>query len=133
MAGKWLSDRSHPKGVAENVALNKELTFDRLNLLGGPRTGNAGRRQPGGGVLKAAFCDFHDSVWVSNDEFDPTWGRHPPEAHFSMEETTIVSMPTDLAVAEERLTDMRYIDGLLIIKGIDCRILAVTRPRPSSQ
>jgi hypothetical protein len=50
-----------------------------------------------------------------------------------MEETTIVSMPTDLAVGEERLTDMRYIDGLLIIKGIDCRIFAVTGPRPGSQ
>ena len=128
MARKWLSDRSHPKGVAKNVALNDELTFNRLHLLGGSRAGNAGRRQPDRGVLKGAFCDFHDSVWVSNDEFDPTWGRHPPKALLPMEETTIVSMPTDLAVGEERLTDMRNIDGLLIIKGIDCRIFAVAGP-----
>jgi hypothetical protein len=133
MASNWLSDRSHPKGVAENIALNDKLTFNRLNVLGGSRAGNAGRRQPDGAVLKGALCDFHDSVWVGDDEFDPTWGRHPPEAPFPMEEPTIARMPTDLAVGEERLTDVRYIDGLLIIKGIDCRIFAVTGPRPDSQ
>jgi len=133
MASKWLSDRSHPKGVTENVALNDELTFNLLNLLGGSGAGNAGRRQPDGGVLKGAFCYLHDSVWVRNDKFDPTWVRHPPEARLPMEETTIVSMLTDLAVGEERLTDMRNIDGLLIIKGIDCRIFAVAGPRPGSQ
>jgi hypothetical protein len=126
MARKWLADRSHPKGVAKNVALNDELTFYRLNLLRGSRASDAGRRQLDGCLLKGAFCYFHDSVWVSNDEFDPTWGRHPPKALLPMEETTIVSMPTDLAVGEKWLSDMRYIDGLLIIKGIDCRIIAVT-------
>jgi hypothetical protein len=133
MSSKWLPDRSHPKGVAENVALDDKLTFDRLNVLGGSGAGNAGRRQLDDGVPKTAFCDFHDSVWVSKDDFDPTWGRHPPEARFPMEETTIASMPSHLAVGEERLTDMRYIDGLLIVKGIDCRIFAVTGPRPGSQ
>jgi hypothetical protein len=133
MASKWLSDRSHLKRVAENVTLNDELTFNRLNLLGGSRAGNAGRCQPDGCVLKGPFGDFHDSIWVSNDEFDPTWSRHSPEAPLPMKETTIVCMPTDLAVGEKRLADMRYIDGLLIIKGIDCRIFAVTGPRPGPE
>jgi hypothetical protein len=50
-----------------------------------------------------------------------------------VKQTTIGSVLTDLAVGEKRLTDVRKIDGLLIVKVIDCRILAVTGPRPGSQ
>jgi hypothetical protein len=50
-----------------------------------------------------------------------------------MEQAAIGSVLTDLAVGEKRLTDVGKIDGLLIVKVIDCRILAVTQPRPGSQ
>ena len=133
MARKWLSDRSHAKGVAEKVALNGELTFNRLNFFRGSRPGNARRRQSDGCVQKGPFCDLHDSIWVSNDEFDPTWSRQSPEARLPMKEATIVNMSTDLAVGKKRLADVRYFDGLLITKGIDSRIFAVTGPRPGSE
>jgi len=133
MARKWLPDCCHPKRVTENLTLNSEVTFDRCNLLGGSRAGNAGRSQQDGGVLESAFCDFHDSIWVRHDEFDPTWIRHTPEAALPVKGATIGSVLTDLAVGEKRLTDVRKLDGLLVVKVIDRRILAVTGPRPDSQ
>jgi hypothetical protein len=130
---EWLSDGCHPKRVAEYLTLNSEVTFDRCNFLGGSRAGNAGRSQQDGGVPESSFCDFHDSTWVRHNEFDPTWIRHTPEAALPVKGATIGSVLTDLAVGEKRLTDVRKLDGLLVVKVIDCRILAVAGPRPDSQ
>jgi hypothetical protein len=70
---------------------------------------------------------------VRHDEFDPTWIRHTPEVALPVKEATIGSVLTDLGVGEKRLTDVRNIDGLLVVKVIDCRIPAVAGPRPDSQ
>jgi len=133
MVRKWLPDRRHPKRVTENLTLNGEVTFNSCDLFGGSRAGNAGRSQQDGGVPESAFCDFHDSIGVRYNELDPTWIRRTPEPALAVKETTIGSVLTDLAIGEKRLTDVRKFDSFPVVKVIDRRILAVTRPRPSSQ
>lgn len=128
MVRKWLPDGCHPKRVMENLTVNSEVTFDRCDLLGGSGAGNVGRSQQNGGVSDSAFSDFHDSIWVRHDDFDPAWVRHTPEASLPVKEATVGSVRTDLAVGEERLADVREIDGFLVIEGIDCGVLAVTGP-----
>ena len=125
---KWLPDGRHPKRVTENLTVSSEVTFDCCDLLGGSGAGNIGRSQQNGGIPDCAFSDFHYSIWVSHDEFDPAWIGHTPESAFPMKEATIGSVLSNLAIGEKRFTDVREVDGLLVVKIIDCWVLAVTGP-----
>jgi len=125
---KWLPDGCHPKRVTENPTVNSEVTFDRCDLLGSSGAGNVGRSQQNGGIPNGAFSDFHDSIWVRHDEFDPARIRHTPEASLPVKEATVGSVLTDLAIGEEGLADVREIDCFLVVKSIDRWVLAVTGP-----
>ena len=128
MVRKWLPDGRHPKRVTENPTVDSEVTFDRCDLLGSSGAGNVGRSQQNGAILDGAFSDFHDSIWVRHDEFDPAWIRHAPEASLPVKEATVGTVLGDLAIGEEGLTDVRNIDCFLIVKSIDCWVLAMTGP-----
>lgn len=110
-----------------------EVSFDRRNLLGGPGAGNERRSEQKGGAHQRAFRDLYDAIWVGEDQFDPIRTCHAPETTLSMEQTAVGSVPRRLAVCEEWLTHVRELDGLVVVEGVDCRVLAMADSGPSPQ
>src|SRR5207302_1131928 len=122
-----------PMGVQFTAAFQGEVPLHGGDLLRRCRAPDRHRTEAHGRAVEGALLHLDHPGRMGHHQLDAPWPGSPPVAALGVEGPAVVGVTGPLRVGQEGLAHVAEGDGLLVVEGLDGRVLPVAPARPGPQ